>query len=563
LRRYIKATVTIVPEEASASALGKAVQVDPMKPKLTARLELSACNLIVIKTAFNFCFQFQFAPLQLGQDPDPQQKKKANLDEGNLAGSIHAALDVASSASSVRSLPPLGGWATAALNFWASGGDLMGRFQTSSFSVSGVLDSRLGDPDRPYARIVAPVVAELPCFGVLPTVGSIFANIDGVFRLHAENIPMNISCGDSGDAEGERPPDLVASADLTLVIEPPDEFNKLMFGAQAKANEMINAAKNALRDQIGTGSGAESAVNAASPPPISADDAAILKAATQMSQMDDNSLKYDGRFTIPFMKTINVKARHVRGPAGWYWDGALDATIGGAHSPLRLSANATFKTKEGFPPDAQLGVTLTYTHESLDLYAAGSFPVGACYDPYRFYGKLNIHPPDSVVSNASFNASLMQYCQKDDGTTVGRCMLLVSTPVLKAPMVSAKLYYDKQFSTFAFNFNLRRHATDYFFTAQIADWVGRCRLTVFSKPVLKAPVFLALETRISSPAVNFGFQYHLAPLQVGHRARQVRDPARAGGGDFRAAWQRGGIQILEASHRGRDRDPGRVRRRHP
>ena len=33
------------------------------------------------------------------------------------------------------------------------------------------------------------------------------------------------------------------------------------------------------------------------------------------------------------------------------------------------------------------------------------------------HGELNIHPPGSVVSNATFNVSLIQYCQLDDGTT--------------------------------------------------------------------------------------------------------------------------------------------------
>ena len=259
--------------------------------------------------------------------PDPEAglgqeavgTNETSLDLGNLAGTIHAALDVASSASSVLSLPPLGGWATVALNFWATKGDLMG-FQTSSYSVHGVLDSRLGDPDRPYARIVAPVQAELPCFGVLETVGSIFANIDGVFRLHAENVPMNLSCGDGGDdADDERVPDLVASADLTLVLEPPEEFNKLVKGVQAKANEMINAARDVLRSQtgIGTTNAASAAreASAASAPPASGDSATIMRAATQLSEMEDNPLKYDGRFTIPFLKTINIKARHLRGRA--------------------------------------------------------------------------------------------------------------------------------------------------------------------------------------------------------------------------------------------------------
>ena len=378
---------------------------------------------VVIKAAVTI---MPAAPRRSGLGQDEQ----GNLDAGNLAGSIHASLDVSSAASSVHSLPPLGGWATTMLNFWSTAGDLM-RFQTSAFAINGVLDSRLGDPDRPYARIVAPVVTELPCVGVVHTVGSIFANIDGMFRLHADNVPMNISCGGGGevDEQGERVADLVATAELALLIEPPEEFNRLVLAAQSRANEMINTANDAVRKygaamsnnseaalEAGSGgAGAEAAGDGASD---------VARVATEMS----NPLKYDGRFSIPFLKTINVKARHVRGPGGWYWDGSLDATIGGENSPLRLNANATFRTKEGFPPAAHLGVAITYQHESFHLLAAGSFPVGPCYDPFKFYGEIVIHPPASVVSNATFNISMTQYCQKDDGTT------------------------------------------DYFFSAQISDW---------------------------------------------------------------------------------------------
>ena len=46
----------------------------------------------------------------LGQ-VEEEKDEAEDLNRGNLAGSIHAALDVSSSASSVRSLPPLGvGW---------------------------------------------------------------------------------------------------------------------------------------------------------------------------------------------------------------------------------------------------------------------------------------------------------------------------------------------------------------------------------------------------------------------------------------------------------------------
>jgi len=69
-----------------------------------------------------------------------------------------------------------------------------------------------------------------------------------------------------------------------------------------------------------------------------------------------------------------------------------------------------------------------------------------------------------------------------------------------------KLKYDKPLSSFAFNFNLHRYIKGdgkFFFTQDDTKrWqqdnyeVGRCRLTV-SKPVLKAPMVSALETRIS------------------------------------------------------------------
>ena len=68
-------------------------------------------------------------------------------------------------------------------------------------------------------------------------------------------------------------------------------------------------------------------------------------------------------------------------------------------------------------------------------------------------------------------------------------------PTLKAPGIKRlKLRYDELLSNFASNFNLRRYipgSDQAFFTSK----VGRCRVTV-SKPVLKAPMVLALEATI-------------------------------------------------------------------
>jgi hypothetical protein len=297
-----------------------------------------------------------------------------HLNDGNLVGTLQASMDMSS--QSAHGLPPLGGWAKAAMTFYASGGDLREAYRSSSWSVSGVLDSRLGDVDRPYARIVAPFETELPCEGVIRTVGSVFANVNGVFRLQAENVPMNISCG--GDEEsraGEPTPSLMVSVELDLLILPPDAYNK------------------------------------------------ISTATTSATNRDDG-----GGIEVPFMKTMMVTVRHVRGPV-WYWDGDLVAQIGGKTSALKIGANATFQTKNGFPPDALVGMSISYEHETFDIFAAASFPMGACYDPYRYYGLVNIHPTSGgSMSNVSLNASLTQYCQRGDGTT------------------------------------------EYFFTAQITDW---------------------------------------------------------------------------------------------
>jgi len=81
----------------------------------------------------------------------------------------------------------------------------------------------------------------------------------------------------------------------------------------------------------------------------------------------------------------------------------------------------------------------------------------------------------------------------------------VLTPVLKAPGFSGlKLEYDEPLSNFAFNFNLRRYTVvciDEVHERSIENellitTVGRCRLTV-SKPMLIAPMVSALETIIS------------------------------------------------------------------
>ena len=74
-----------------------------------------------------------------------------------------------------------------------------------------------------------------------------------------------------------------------------------------------------------------------------------------------------------------------------------------------------------------------------------------------------------------------------------------------------KLECQKLLSAFAFHFKLRRYSKgmDY-----IALKVGRCRLTV-SKPVLKAPMLLTLESGISYTAFNVCYQFQVAPLHVG------------------------------------------------
>jgi hypothetical protein len=65
--------------------------------------------------------------------------------------------------------------------------------------------------------------------------------------------------------------------------------------------------------------------------------------------------------------------------------------------------------------------------------------------------------------------------------------------------------------------------------------VGRCRLTV-SKPVLKAPMVSALETRTRYTAFNFCFQIQLASLHRGHA-----DPARV------ATDERQGLTLVHCS----------------
>ena len=56
--------------------------------------------------------------------------------------------------------------------------------------------------------------------------------------------------------------------------------------------------------------------------------------------------------------------------------------------------------------------------------------------------------------------------------------------------------------------------------------VGRCRLTI-SKPVLKASMVSALETRTSLTAFNGCFQFKLAPLHLGGGAAPARRSAEA------------------------------------
>jgi len=63
-----------------------------------------------------------------------------------------------------------------------------------------------------------------------------------------------------------------------------------------------------------------------------------------------------------------------------------------------------------------------------------------------------------------------------------------------------ELRHDGPLSNFAFNFNLRCYNKGQLCGGDVAFWgeslVGRCRLTV-SKPMLKALIVSALETRIS------------------------------------------------------------------
>jgi len=70
-------------------------------------------------------------------------------------------------------------------------------------------------------------------------------------------------------------------------------------------------------------------------------------------------------------------------------------------------------------------------------------------------------------------------------------------PTSKAPGIKLlKLKYEKSLSNFAFKLNLRRYIEGHFTCVECGKTpVGRCRLTL-SKPVLKAPVVSALDTRI-------------------------------------------------------------------
>jgi hypothetical protein len=67
---------------------------------------------------------------------------------------------------------------------------------------------------------------------------------------------------------------------------------------------------------------------------------------------------------------------------------------------------------------------------------------------------------------------------------------------------------------------LDKDGTDSFDASEV-NKVGRCRLIV-SKPVLTAPVVSALETRIPEYAFNVCFQCQLAPLQQGRRGADGR-----------------------------------------
>ena len=354
---------------------------------------------VVIKLSVTMVVEEE-ASARLGEEGEEEQEQGPSLNDGNLVGTVQASMDLSS--RSYRGLPPLGGWSKIAMTFYTEGGDLVGAYESSSWSVSGVLDSRLGDVDRPYARIVAPIEASIPCDGVIETTGSIYANIHGIFRLQAENVPMNISCGgEQEDEDGNRIPKLAASAELDLIILPPDAFNQMLVEASASIDSAIDRSADVMTDALTKHA--------------NLDEEGALVIAEKAESLKTN---YDGSgITVPFMKTMKVTARHVEGPI-WYWDGDLVAHIGGKTSQLQIGANATFRTNNGFPPDATIGMHLSYEHEMFDIYAAASFPVGECYDPYRYFGEVNIHPPESSpMGNGSFNMSLTQYCMRGDGTT--------------------------------------------------------------------------------------------------------------------------------------------------
>ena len=79
---------------------------------------------------------------------------------------------------------------------------------------------------------------------------------------------------------------------------------------------------------------------------------------------------------------------------------------------------------------------------------------------------------------------------KIQGAMVGRCKLnSVEACVERDSFQRLKLKCGELLSIFAFNFNLRRY------TKEVITKVGRCRLTV-TKPVLKAPMVSALDTKI-------------------------------------------------------------------
>ena len=71
------------------------------------------------------------------------------------------------------------------------------------------------------------------------------------------------------------------------------------------------------------------------------------------------------------------------------------------------------------------------------------------------------------------------HCVKAYGDVVGRCRFTVSKPVLKAPLVSAleTKKNDKLLSNFAFNRNLRHYNVGDTFRTR-PSMVGRCRFTL-------------------------------------------------------------------------------------